>query len=145
MFDVGFSEMLMIALVALVVIGPERLPKVARTLGYLLGRLQRYVNEVKADINREIELDELRKFKSEFENAARSAESAVRAEMTSAEAQINSVAAGLSRSVDEAAQTPAAVPPPTEEQPDLFAERPNDEPKAAASEPASRESRTPAA
>ncbi len=143
MFDVGFSEMLMIALVALVVIGPERLPKVARTLGYLLGRLQRYVNEVKADINREIELDELRKFKSEFENAARSAESAVRSEIASTEAQINSVAAGLSRSVDEAAQAPAAAPP--QEQPDLFAEKPNGEPKAAASEPASPESRTPAA
>jgi Tat protein translocase TatB subunit len=60
MFDIAFSEIALIAVVALVVIGPERLPKVARTLGHMFGRLQRYVNDVKADINREIELDELR-------------------------------------------------------------------------------------
>jgi len=52
MFDVGLSELMIIAVVALVVIGPERLPKVARTAGLLLGRLQRYVSDVKADINR---------------------------------------------------------------------------------------------
>ncbi len=63
MFDIGFSELLVIGLVALVVIGPERLPRVARTLGILAGRLQRYVADVKADINREVELDELRKMK----------------------------------------------------------------------------------
>ena len=51
MFDIGFSELIVIGIVALVVIGPERLPKVARTAGLLLGRLQRYVNDVKADIN----------------------------------------------------------------------------------------------
>ena len=72
MFDVGFSELMLIAVVALVVIGPERLPAVARTLGHLFGRLQRYVNEVKADISREIELDELKKFKNQFEEAAQS-------------------------------------------------------------------------
>ena len=63
-FDIAFSEIAVIAVVALVVIGPERLPKVARTLGHMFGRLQRYVNDVKADINREIELDELRKLKA---------------------------------------------------------------------------------
>ena len=61
MFDIGFSELLVIAVVALIVIGPERLPKVARTLGAMLGRMQRYVNDVKADIQREMELDELKK------------------------------------------------------------------------------------
>ena len=61
MFDIGFTEIVVIAVVALIVIGPERLPKTARTLGHLFGRLQRYVNDVKADINREMELDELRK------------------------------------------------------------------------------------
>ena len=61
MFDIGFSEIVVIAVVALIVIGPERLPKAARTMGHLFGRLQRYVNDVKADINREMELDELRK------------------------------------------------------------------------------------
>ena len=54
MFDIGFSELLIIALVALVVIGPERLPRVARTAGHLLGRLQRYGSDGKTDINREI-------------------------------------------------------------------------------------------
>ena len=93
MFDVGFSELMLIAVVALVVIGPERLPAVARTLGHLFGRLQRYVNDVKADISREIELDELKKFKNQFEEAAQSVESSVRAEVTGAEARLNSIAA----------------------------------------------------
>jgi sec-independent protein translocase protein TatB len=60
MFDVGFSEILVIMLVSLVVIGPERLPKVARTLGHLWGRVQRYVNTVKQDISSSVELEELR-------------------------------------------------------------------------------------
>ena len=63
MFDIGLSEIVVIGVVALIVIGPEKLPKTARMLGHLFGRLQRYVNEVKADINREMELDELRKLK----------------------------------------------------------------------------------
>ena len=67
MFDIGISEIAVIAVVALVVIGPERLPKVARTIGTLMGRAQRYVNDVKAEVNREMELDELRKVKKNFE------------------------------------------------------------------------------
>lgn len=111
MFDIGFSEMLLIAVVALVVIGPERLPKVARTMGHLFARLQRYVNEVKADINREIEFDELRKFKSEFEQAAHSVESAVRSEVASAESGLNAIAGELSDSPPAAspAEQPAAA------------------------------------
>lgn len=70
MFDFGFSEMLVIAVVALVVIGPERLPGVARTLGILLGRLQRYVGDVKGDIQREMRLDELKKLQSEVTTQA---------------------------------------------------------------------------
>jgi sec-independent protein translocase protein TatB len=65
MFDIGFSEIVVIGVVALVVIGPEKLPKTARTLGLLFGRLQRYVNDVKSDISREMELDELRKVQQE--------------------------------------------------------------------------------
>ncbi|MEI7842294.1 MAG: Sec-independent protein translocase protein TatB [Gallionellaceae bacterium] len=60
MFDIGFSEILVIAVVALIVIGPERLPSVARTLGHLWGRVQRYVNGVKADISRDMALEEMR-------------------------------------------------------------------------------------
>ena len=72
MFDIGFSELMVIGIVALVVIGPERLPRVARTLGVLFGRLQRYVTQVKSDINREMDLSEINRVKSEFEGAARS-------------------------------------------------------------------------
>src|SRR5687767_15990245 len=71
MFDIGFSELLVIAVVALIVIGPQRLPKVARTLGHLFGRMQRYVNDVKADISREMDLDELKKLQSSMEDTAR--------------------------------------------------------------------------
>ena len=70
MFDVGFSEVVVIAVVALIVIGPERLPKAARTMGLLFGRLQRYVGDVKADISREMELDELRKLQKQVQGAA---------------------------------------------------------------------------
>ena len=77
MFDIGFSELIVIALVALIVIGPERLPRVARTLGALLGRAQRYVNDVKADIQREVDLDELKDIKSTFQDAATSVEQSV--------------------------------------------------------------------
>ncbi len=77
MFDVGFSELIVIALVALIVIGPERLPRVARTLGALLGRAQRYVNDVKADIEREVNLDELNSIRSTFQDAAKSVEQSV--------------------------------------------------------------------
>lgn len=84
MFDIGFSELVVIAIVALVVIGPERLPKVARTIGLLLGRAQRYVNDVKSDINREMQLDELRKLQAQVTDSARELESSMRKEFDSA-------------------------------------------------------------
>src|SRR3954468_17661856 len=99
MFDIGFSELMVIAVVALIVIGPERLSKVARTMGHLMGRLQRYVNDVKADINREMELDELRKFKTTFEDAAREVEHSVHSEAAKAESELSSIA----QTVDSAA------------------------------------------
>lgn len=83
MFDIGFSELLVVGIVALLVIGPERLPKVARTLGHLLGRAQRYVNDVKSDINREMQLDELRKLQAQVGESARSLEDSVRREFDS--------------------------------------------------------------
>jgi len=69
MFDIGFSELLMIGVVALIVIGPQRLPKVARTAGHLYGRLQRYVSDVKSDISREMELDELKRVGQQFKES----------------------------------------------------------------------------
>ena len=77
MFDISFTELMLVGLVALVIIGPERLPKVAKTVGHLLGRAQRYVNDVKGDIQREVELDELRKMKDDMESAARSMQSSM--------------------------------------------------------------------
>ncbi|MCC7326696.1 MAG: twin-arginine translocase subunit TatB [Burkholderiales bacterium] len=77
MFDIGFSELVIVAVVALIVIGPERLPKAARTLGHLFGRLQRYVNDVKSDISRELELDELRKLQKQMQTAASDLKSTV--------------------------------------------------------------------
>ncbi len=70
MFDIAFSELLLIGVVALVVIGPERLPKVARTAGAWLGRLNRYVAQVKQDIDRDIQLDELRKLQQQMKDTA---------------------------------------------------------------------------
>jgi sec-independent protein translocase protein TatB len=95
MFDIGFSEILVVGFVALIVIGPERLPKVARTLGHMFGRLQRYVNEVKADINREMELDELRKLQSEVHSAARDIEQSVTKAVHDVHSGVRSVEAEL--------------------------------------------------
>ncbi len=87
---------MVIAVVALIVIGPERLPRVARTMGHLFGRLQRYVNDVKADINREIELEELRKFKSTFEDAARGFEGTVNTTVDSVQSEVSKTETELS-------------------------------------------------
>ena len=78
MIDIGLSKMALIGAVALVVIGPEKLPRVARMVGTMLGRAQRYVSDVKAEVNRSMELDELRKMKETVETAARDVESGVR-------------------------------------------------------------------
>ncbi len=71
MIDFGFDKIALIGAVALIVIGPEKLPRVARTVGHLVGKAQRYVADVKAEVNRSIELEELKKMKTEFEDAAR--------------------------------------------------------------------------
>ena len=78
MLELGISKLALIGAVALVVIGPERLPRVARTVGTLLGKAQRYVNDVKAEVNRSMELDELRKMKDSVEGAARDVEHSIR-------------------------------------------------------------------
>ncbi len=96
MFDIGFSELLLVGVVALLVIGPERLPKVARTAGHLFGRFQRYVNNVKSDISREMELEELQKaghaFKDSVEQAAGGVEKGVQeAEFTMQDEVVNPI------------------------------------------------------
>lgn len=77
MFDIGISELGVIGVVALIVLGPEKLPKVARTVGNLLGRAQRYMADVKSEVNRQMELDELRSMKSTIETAAQDIQSTV--------------------------------------------------------------------
>jgi sec-independent protein translocase protein TatB len=119
MFDVSLTELMVIGVVALIVIGPERLPKVARTVGHLLGRAQRYVNDVKSDIQREIELDELRKFKTEMEDAAQGVQQSLNETQASLQepvqqfrAELDEVAREASgKAAPAAADTPAADTP----------------------------------
>ncbi len=85
MFDISFFELVVIGIVALVVIGPERMPKVARTVGLLLGRAQRYVSTVKADISREMQLDELKKLQSDIRESASDFEKGITSELQAIE------------------------------------------------------------
>ena len=111
MFDVGFSELIVIALVALIVIGPERLPRVARTLGALLGRAQRYVNDVKADIQREVDLDELKSIRSTFQDAAKSIEQSVSQVGGELHAAGESLNQSISATTETKAEFDAEAPP----------------------------------
>ena len=90
MIDFGFDKLALIGAVALIVIGPEKLPRVARTVGHMVGKAQRYVADVKAEVNRSIELEELQKMKSQFETAARDVESSVRQEVSEASSHFES-------------------------------------------------------
>lgn len=111
MFDIGFSELVVIGLVALIVIGPEKLPRVARTVGHLIGRLQRYVADVKSDINREVELDELRKMRDSVQEAAASLESSVTSGLSQTQAELDQA---LSTDLPQAA-APEPAPQPLAE------------------------------
>lgn len=106
MFDIGFSELIVIAIVALVVIGPERLPRVARTAGEWIGKAQRYVSQVKSDINREMELAELKKLQEEARKAAQSVQSG----FNDLQNEMNRAATGLTSLEDN----PAASTSPSD-------------------------------
>ena len=119
MIDFGFDKLALIGAVALIVIGPEKLPKVARTLGHLVGKAQRYVADVKAEVNRSIELDELKKMKTQFEDAARDVESSVSQQMNEAStsfekdwASIGTALDSNSSSVSTSSHEPLLSPPP---------------------------------
>ena len=121
MLDIGFTELLLIGTVALVVIGPEKLPKVARTVGHLIGRAQRYVSDVKSDIQREVQLDELRKLRTEVETAARQMQQTVTSQVTDiekefreAEQQFEKLAKDTAKEVkaDETAEAAPALSQP---------------------------------
>jgi sec-independent protein translocase protein TatB len=132
MFDIGASEIFVIGVVALIVIGPERLPRVAKTLGHLFGRLQRYVSEVKSDINREIELDELRKLKATMQDAARSIEQSVNSQVNYIDSEVKQAGAEVQKQVESAVAPvtgiqlmPPAAPAPEDSTPELGAATPD--------------------
>jgi len=133
MFDIGFSELVVIGVVALIVIGPERLPKVARTAGHLYGRLQRYVSTVKSDISREIQLDEIRRAGQSFKESVESAASGVEQQATVVDDFLRNEASNVTQAVtasEAERQAPAAEPAmkPIETEQTLQQSLPLDEP-----------------
>ncbi len=114
MFGVDLSEFMVIGVVALIVIGPEKLPRVARTAGLLLGRLQRHVSEVKADISREIQLEEMKRLQSEVLESARELEQSVQSQVRdveqSVQSQVRDVEQGVQAQVREVEEQIQAQP-----------------------------------
>jgi sec-independent protein translocase protein TatB len=121
MLDIGISKIMLVAGIALVVIGPERLPRVARMAGTLIGRAQRYVADVKAEVNRSIELEELTKVRQQFETAARDVGQSVSGGLNDVTREVNSALGHDAESSaptyepynwDSPPATPAAYKPP---------------------------------
>ena len=109
MIDFGFDKIALIGAVALIVIGPEKLPRVARTVGTLLGKAQRYVADVKAEVNRSMELDELKKMKESVEGAAKDVTQSIQtnaAEFEKTWAEVTNTAGGVSDDHSSLLQTP---------------------------------------
>ncbi|QDX79963.1 twin-arginine translocase subunit TatB [Denitratisoma sp. DHT3] len=111
MFDVGLSELMVIGVVALIVIGPERLPRVARTVGTLMGRAQRYFADVKSEVNRELQLEELRRMQQEMAAQVQQADTQLQ--------QLGGDAAGGIKELENTLQQSlsSAEPQPAEPQP----------------------------
>jgi sec-independent protein translocase protein TatB len=117
MFDFSFSELMVVMVVALIVIGPERLPKVARTMGHLWGRAQRYVNGVKADIERDMAVEEFRQLQQKVQAEASAVEQSVKQAVLTADQQvqqINEAVAKLSTPVESTPSTPSPATPPVQ-------------------------------
>jgi sec-independent protein translocase protein TatB len=116
MIDFGFDKLALIGAVALIVIGPEKLPRVARTVGHLFGKAQRYVSDVKAEVNRSIELEELKKMKTQFEDAARDVQSSVESQVRDAsqsfESDWRSATSGLQGAGDSGESAFGSIAPP---------------------------------
>ena len=101
MIDFGFDKIALIGAVALIVIGPEKLPKLARTVGHMFGKAQRYVADVKAEVNRSIELDELKKMKTQFEDAARDVSQTVNNEIGAVNKSFETEWSGVTQGLDD--------------------------------------------
>ncbi|MFA7503208.1 MAG: Sec-independent protein translocase protein TatB [Burkholderiaceae bacterium] len=112
MFDIAFTELMVAAVIALIVIGPERLPRVARQCGEWLGKLQRYVNDVKADVNRQIQLDELRNLKEEVTSAAQDLEGSFKSAVSDTQQELDEL--GRTLAGEESEETEPARPAPTD-------------------------------
>jgi sec-independent protein translocase protein TatB len=110
MIDLGLSKIALIGVVALVVIGPEKLPRVARMAGSLFGRAQRYISDIKSEVSREIELDELRKMQQEMQDAANNVEQSISQNMAQTEKDL-SAAWGSEKSLDASYNDPLREPP----------------------------------
>jgi sec-independent protein translocase protein TatB len=110
MIDLGLSKLALIAVVALVVIGPERLPKVARMAGSLFGRAQRYINEVKSEVSREFELDELRKMQKDVQEAASGVAQSVSDSVSQVESDWNSTWNDTSSDANQGLLNPLSTP-----------------------------------
>lgn len=110
MFGIDFSEFMVIGIVALVVLGPERLPKVARTLGHLYGRVQRYASEVRESVNREMELGELKKMRDEFRGQVAVLETKVNTEIQEAEQRLHLIKSDVEAEIEADAQRLRAAP-----------------------------------
>jgi sec-independent protein translocase protein TatB len=108
MLDIAFSELAIVGVAALIFIGPERLPKVARLAGTLLGRAQRYLNDVKSEVQREMELDELRKLQKEMQDAAGDIGNTISQSMSEAGSSVQSA---WNAATDSDADTPLLSPP----------------------------------
>lgn len=102
MFDVGFSELVLILIVALVVIGPEKLPKVARTLGLLTGRVQRYVASVKADVEREFHNEEIMRLEREAMSEIAAAKASMTGELQQIEQHVSDAVNPTTKTTDSA-------------------------------------------
>lgn len=128
MFDVSFGELIVIGAVALVVIGPERLPKVARTVGHFVGKAQRYAAQVRDEVNRQIELEELRKTQQEIQAAAQQFEQTIHQEIHKAEAEVSQLHQDLAQVKQEIEHVPVTVdtsgPAVDNRSGDLFAAQP---------------------
>lgn len=113
MIDFGFDKIALIGAVALIVIGPEKLPKLARTVGHMFGKAQRYVADVKAEVNRSIELDELKKMKTQFEDAARDVSTTVNNEIGAVNNAFDKEWSGVTQGLDDhLPDHPILAPPP---------------------------------
>ncbi len=113
MFDIGFIEIMIISLVALVVVGPERLPAVARTLGHLLGRARGYVNGIKTDIHNEMRMEELKNMHTSVSETVQSIEDSVRQEVNQIKTMAD-VESQVKESVSFSKETNTEIKPETD-------------------------------